>query len=224
MAGRPAGRAGQVPGARPAGELPREPRASLSHHLSRPRPPQRPRGMNASGSSEKTSTRTVVAPSATGPSNAVPVASCKKKGAPSIVNPATPPRFHSSVAPRARWDQSAAAGADGTASMSMPAVIRDPFLPAGAEHICRRAWALAARSPSRPAARRDCRVVGQRSRSHAGLLAANLTTSLPMPGLTRIVVVRSPASSASSWPGPSSLVSWPTPKRSSRTGAVSSRS
>src|SRR5215831_12238906 len=74
--------------------------------------------MNASGFSEKTSTRTVVAPSAAGLPNPVSADSCRKNGASSISKPTTPPRFHSSVAPSARLYQSAAAGADGTASIS----------------------------------------------------------------------------------------------------------
>src|SRR5215467_13554651 len=87
--------------------------------------------MNASGSSENTSTRTVVAPSVAGLSNPGPVGSCRKNDAPSISRPTTPPRFHNSVAPSARSYQPAAAAADGTASIReirvLPATPQPPF-------------------------------------------------------------------------------------------------
>jgi hypothetical protein len=46
----------------------------------------------------------------------------RKNGAPPISRPITEPRFHSSVAPRARWYQADAAGASGTASITEMAV------------------------------------------------------------------------------------------------------
>ena len=62
--------------------------------------------------------RSVVVPIAAGLSNPLSVGSCRKKGAPAISRPATEPRFHNSVAPRAFLYHSTAVGASGTASMS----------------------------------------------------------------------------------------------------------
>src|SRR5215469_17889472 len=92
------------------------------------------RSMNPSGSSVKTSTRTVLVPTAAGASQPLFSGSPTKTGAPSMLSPATPPRFHNSVAPSACLYQSTAAGASWTASMSEICtfgVIPGPSLPPG---------------------------------------------------------------------------------------------
>src|SRR6266508_3607889 len=76
------------------------------------------RSMKLSGSSTKTSTRTVLVPTAVGVSQPLFSGSPKKNGAPWTVSPTTPPRFHNSVAPSARAYHCAAAAASGTASIS----------------------------------------------------------------------------------------------------------
>ena len=57
-----------------------------------------------------TSTRTVVRPIEAGLSNPPLVGSWRKNGAPSISRPTTPPRLHSTEAPRARWYHALAVG------------------------------------------------------------------------------------------------------------------
>src|SRR6266516_696763 len=81
-------------------------------------PAETARSMKLSGSSTKTSTRTVRVPIAVGVSQPLSAGSPRKKRAPSTVNPTTPPRFHNSVAPSARAYQCAAAVASGTASIT----------------------------------------------------------------------------------------------------------
>ena len=74
--------------------------------------------MKPSGSSTKTSTRTVLDPRSLGVSQRLFSGSPRKNGAPSTVRPTTPPRSHSLVAPSARSYHCAAAVASGTASIS----------------------------------------------------------------------------------------------------------
>jgi hypothetical protein len=74
--------------------------------------------MKPSGSSTKTSTRTVLVPADVGVSQPLFSGSPRKNGAPSTVSPTTPPRFHNSVAPTARAYHRAAAAASGTASIT----------------------------------------------------------------------------------------------------------
>src|SRR5436190_5923226 len=74
--------------------------------------------MNASGSSTKTSTRTVLEPRVSGVSQRLFAGSPRKNGAPWTLSPTTLPRFQSSVAPSASAYQIAAAEASGTASMT----------------------------------------------------------------------------------------------------------
>src|SRR5687767_7341342 len=77
---------------------------------------------NASGSSTKTSMRTVVVPTTEGLSQPFLAGSARKKGAPPISRPTTEPMFHSSVAPRTRVYHSVAARASGTATMRLMTV------------------------------------------------------------------------------------------------------
>jgi hypothetical protein len=59
-----------------------------------------------------------VIPSFVGLSQPLLAGSPRKKGAPAISRPATDPRLHSTVAPRARWYHSTAAGVSETASIT----------------------------------------------------------------------------------------------------------
>jgi hypothetical protein len=78
------------------------------------------RSIDASGSSTNSSIRVLVAPSGSGlfSDGLFGLASWRKTGAPSISKPATPPRFHSSVAPSAFLYQATAAEASGTISIT----------------------------------------------------------------------------------------------------------
>ncbi len=71
--------------------------------------------MNRSGSSTNTSTRIVLLPSDFGVLQPLFSGSPRKNGAPSIIRPTTPPKFHNSVAPTASAYQRAAAEAFETA-------------------------------------------------------------------------------------------------------------
>src|SRR5438876_9115838 len=76
------------------------------------------RAMNASGSSQNTSTLADGAPSFAGVSQPFFSGSPRNIGAPSISIPTTDPRFQSSVAPSARVYHASAAGASATASIT----------------------------------------------------------------------------------------------------------
>jgi hypothetical protein len=80
-------------------------------------PASNARATIASGSSQNSSTLTVVVAISFGLFQAFLAGWAKKKGALAISKPATGPRLHSSIAPRARLYHSTAAGASGTASM-----------------------------------------------------------------------------------------------------------
>jgi hypothetical protein len=79
-------------------------------------PARRASAMKASGESQNTSTQAM--PNFNGVSQPFPAGSPNKNGAPATSRAATPPRLHSSTAPRARLYHSTAAGTSETASIT----------------------------------------------------------------------------------------------------------
>lgn len=82
-------------------------------------PAAKARSTKLSGSSTKTSTRTVLVPHVAGVSQPLLAGSPKKREAPSTVRPTTPPRFHSSEAPTPFAYHCAAADASGARQASL---------------------------------------------------------------------------------------------------------
>ena len=132
--------------------------------------------MNKSGSSTKTSIRTVVWPMTRGLENPLSFDSWRKNGAPPMSNPRTEPRLHNSLAPSAEMYHSAAAGASSTASMSEIDSVMHHIVNAGRKPRHRSATLnrnidspppITSRFLQVASARWHSRGVGPRSRNHA---------------------------------------------------------
>lgn len=87
-------------------------------------PADRARARSSSGSSTNSSIRVLVRPASSGlvSLGLFGLISWRKNGASPISSPATPPRFQSSRAPKARWYQAIAPAASGTMSITEIAV------------------------------------------------------------------------------------------------------